>query len=105
MAVDYRGMLFAFGGTDRSGAMAALEGIQLRCAGAAEPALTWLDDDDMGVTGCAPCARMGHSATLVGGYLCVAGGSTASSNYKPGGDGQELQSVFLLDMRAAVRVL
>ena len=44
MAVDYRGMLFAFGGTDRSGAMAALEGIQLRCAGAAEPALTWLDD-------------------------------------------------------------
>ena len=46
-----------------------------------------------------PCARLGHSGTVVGGRLFISGGCTDSSNMKPNEGGEELSDVWLLDLR------
>ena len=46
-----------------------------------------------------PCARFGHSSTLVGGQLLLAGGCDDDSNMKPGEGGREFDDIWLLDLR------
>jgi hypothetical protein len=48
-----------------------------------------------------PCARLGHSAVLLGGSLFISGGCTDDSNMKPGEGGDELSDVWVLDLRVA----
>ena len=49
----------------------------------------------------APCARLGHTTSEVGGRLFVCGGCSDSSNMKPGEGGDEFNDVWLLDTREA----